>query len=66
MVHYTAPAATREQIGRVHGAQYIDEIDAVSPEEGLHFIDPGHGDEPAYARALHDMRRARWCWRSIS
>ena len=25
---------------RVHGARYIDEIEAASPEEGLHFIDP--------------------------
>ncbi|MEP7275459.1 MAG: histone deacetylase family protein [Betaproteobacteria bacterium] len=38
--HYVAPAATREQIARVHGADYIDEIEAASPESGLHFIDP--------------------------
>ena len=38
--HYTAPAATREQIARVHGARYIDEVEAASPESGLHFIDP--------------------------
>ena len=38
--HYTAPAATREQIARVHGARYIDEVEAASPEKGLHFIDP--------------------------
>ena len=38
--HYTAPPATREQIARVHGAGYIDSIEAASPEEGLHFIDP--------------------------
>jgi acetoin utilization deacetylase AcuC-like enzyme len=40
MLHYTATAATREQIGRVHGPGYIDEIEAASPEEGLHYIDP--------------------------
>ncbi len=40
LVHYTAPAATREQIARVHSAAYIDEIDAASPTAGLHFIDP--------------------------
>jgi len=38
--HYTAPAATREQLARVHGAAYIDGIVAASPEAGLHFIDP--------------------------
>ena len=38
--HYVAPAATREQIARVHGARYIDEVEAASPESGLHFIDP--------------------------
>jgi acetoin utilization deacetylase AcuC-like enzyme len=38
--HHTAPAATREQIARVHGSGYIDSIDASSPEDGLHFIDP--------------------------
>jgi len=40
LVHHDAPAATREQIARVHGAAYIDQIEAASPEEGLHFIDP--------------------------
>jgi acetoin utilization deacetylase AcuC-like enzyme len=40
LTHYTAPAATREQIARVHGARYIDEVEAASPETGLHFIDP--------------------------
>jgi acetoin utilization deacetylase AcuC-like enzyme len=38
--HYTAPAATREQISRVHSAAYIDEIEAASPDDGLHYIDP--------------------------
>ncbi len=38
--HVEAPAATDEQIGRVHGAAYIASIVAASPEEGLHFIDP--------------------------
>jgi acetoin utilization deacetylase AcuC-like enzyme len=38
--HYVAPAATREQIARVHNARYIDEVEAASPESGLHFIDP--------------------------
>ena len=38
--HYVAPAATREQIARVHGARYIDEIEAASPQTGLNYIDP--------------------------
>ena len=38
--HYTAPAATREQITRVHGKRYIEEIEQASPDAGLHFIDP--------------------------
>ena len=38
--HYTAPPATREQIARVHGARYIDEIEKASPESGLIFVDP--------------------------
>jgi acetoin utilization deacetylase AcuC-like enzyme len=40
LFHYTAPAATREQIARVHGHDYIDTIEAASPAAGLHFIDP--------------------------
>src|SRR5207248_4861395 len=38
--HYTAPKATREQIARIHGERYIDEIVRASPDTGLHFIDP--------------------------
>jgi acetoin utilization deacetylase AcuC-like enzyme len=40
LLHYTAPAATREQLARVHGDAYIDEIEAASPDHGLHFVDP--------------------------
>ena len=38
--HHTAPAATHEQIARAHGAHYIREVEAASPDSGLHFIDP--------------------------
>ena len=38
--HYVAPPVTREQIERVHGTRYVDEIEDASPETGLHFIDP--------------------------
>ena len=40
LTHFTAPAATREQLERVHDADYIDEIEAASPESGLHYLDP--------------------------
>ena len=38
--HYVAPAATREQLARVHGEHYMDEIEAASPETGLAYLDP--------------------------
>ncbi len=37
---YTAPAATREQLARVHSRQHIDAVEAASPDEGLYYIDP--------------------------
>jgi acetoin utilization deacetylase AcuC-like enzyme len=40
LLHHVAPAATREQILRVHAEAYVGEIEAASPESGLHFIDP--------------------------
>ena len=40
LVHHTASAVTREQLLRVHGAAYIDEIDRASPREGLVYLDP--------------------------
>lgn len=40
LAHYTAPAATRDQLARVHSTTYIDSIHAAVPASGLHFIDP--------------------------
>ena len=40
LVRHTAPAATREQLLRVHGATYVDEIERASPREGLVYLDP--------------------------
>ena len=40
LVHHTPPAATREQLLRVHGAPYLDEIERASPREGLVYLDP--------------------------
>jgi acetoin utilization deacetylase AcuC-like enzyme len=52
--HYTAPAATREQLARVHGAAYIDEDRRGKPEAGLHFIDPDTALNPhSLTRAQH-------------
>jgi len=38
--HHTAPAATREHLARVHDDAYLDQIEAASPEAGLHYLDP--------------------------
>ena len=35
-----APEVTRPQLARVHAAHYIDEIEAASPESGVHQLDP--------------------------
>jgi acetoin utilization deacetylase AcuC-like enzyme len=37
---FTAPSASDEQLARVHGRRYIDEIEAASPQNGLHYLDP--------------------------
>lgn len=53
LTHFTAPAATREQLARVHDAAYIDEIEAASPASGLHYIDPDTALNP------HSLTAAR-------
>ncbi len=53
LAHYTAPAATRDQLARVHATSYIDSIDAAVPESGLHFIDPDTALNP------HSLTAAR-------
>src|SRR6202165_3936119 len=40
VAHYDAPAATREQLERVHSVRYIDEVEAASPQSGIHYLDP--------------------------
>jgi len=40
VVRAEAPEATREQLLRVHDAAYIDELERLSPQEGLTWIDP--------------------------
>jgi acetoin utilization deacetylase AcuC-like enzyme len=51
--HYSAPAATAEQIRRVHHRDYIATIEAESPKEGLHFLDPDTAMNP------HSLTAAR-------
>ncbi len=51
--HYTAPAATHDQIARVHDHGYVHEIEAASPEEGLHYLDPDTALNP------HSLTAAR-------
>ena len=54
LTRYEAPAATREQLERVHGAAYIDEIEAASPDSGLYYIDPDTAmNEHSLSAALH-------------
>ena len=38
--HREAPAATHEQLARVHGEGYLASLEAESPASGLHYIDP--------------------------
>src|SRR5438128_4857459 len=40
LTHYEALTATREQIARVHSADYITEIEEASPASGVHYVDP--------------------------
>ncbi|MDQ6619427.1 MAG: histone deacetylase family protein [Pseudomonadota bacterium] len=40
LIHHIAGEATRDQLERAHNADYIDDVEAASPESGLHHIDP--------------------------
>jgi acetoin utilization deacetylase AcuC-like enzyme len=52
--HYEAPAATHEQLARVHGEGYLATIEAESPVSGLHYIDPDTAMCPhSLSAALH-------------
>lgn len=44
--HYQAPKVTREQLLRVHDADYVDSIFEKSPEEGIVWVDPDTGMMP--------------------
>ncbi|MEP6656722.1 MAG: histone deacetylase family protein [Betaproteobacteria bacterium] len=52
---FTAEPADRDHLERVHSAQYLDEIEAASPESGLHYLDP---DTALNAHSLSAARHA--------
>ncbi len=54
LFHYLAPAATREQLLRVHAADYIDSIYQQSPDDGMVYLDPDTAMNPhTLEAALH-------------
>jgi acetoin utilization deacetylase AcuC-like enzyme len=54
LLHHEAPAATLEQLLRVHDAEYIDKIASSVPEEGLLDLDGDTALNPySYQAALH-------------
>jgi acetoin utilization deacetylase AcuC-like enzyme len=54
LLHHTAPAATREQLERVHAAAYIDAIEAASTDSSLAYLDPDTSMSPdSLAAARH-------------
>lgn len=44
--HYQAPKASREQLLRVHDADYVDSVFEKSPQEGIIWLDPDTGMMP--------------------
>jgi acetoin utilization deacetylase AcuC-like enzyme len=46
MLPYTAPAATREQVERVHASLYVAELGAAAPASGYQRIDPDTAMNP--------------------
>ncbi len=54
LLDVVAPMATREQLGRVHDARYLDAIEAISPKRGVIHLDPDTAMNPhTYHAALH-------------
>ncbi|WP_018076356.1 histone deacetylase family protein [Thiobacillus denitrificans] len=46
LIHHEAPLVHRSQLLRAHDAAYIDSIEAASPYEGFHALDPDTGMNP--------------------
>ena len=54
VAHYEAPAATREQLSRVHSPAYVEAIERAAPERGLRYLDPDTARNPhSVDAALH-------------
>lgn len=54
LIHRDAPQAQRSQLLRVHDAAYIDSVEAASPSEGHHALDPDTSMNPhTLDAALH-------------
>ena len=51
MPPYEAPAATREQVGRVHDTLYVAELEAAIPAEGYVHVDPDTAMNPHTMKA---------------
>jgi acetoin utilization deacetylase AcuC-like enzyme len=52
--HHDAPLATREQLCRVHDAEYVEQIFLRSPSEGQLWLDPDTSMNPhSLSAALH-------------
>ncbi len=53
LAHYDALPATLEQLTRVHDLDYVEMIEAASPESGIHYLDPDTAMNP------HSLSAAR-------
>jgi len=53
LAHYEAPPATLEQLMRVHDRDYVEMIEAASPESGIYYLDPDTAMNP------HSLNAAR-------
>ncbi len=58
--HRDAPLVTREQLERVHAAEYLDRVYAIAPGEGMQSIEVDGDTVMSLARcAPPNVRRAR-------
>jgi acetoin utilization deacetylase AcuC-like enzyme len=64
LAHHEAPLVHRSQLLRVHDAAYIDYVEAASPSEGLHALDPDTSMNP-HSLTPPIMPRVAPCWRWI-
>jgi len=54
VARYEAPAATREQLSRVHAPAYVEAIERAAPASGLRYLDPDTALNPHSVKAaLH-------------